>query len=302
MKIYYFILICSFFVKNFCSADNSFKDLSRIQRSLQSLENKQSQSQSNCPQNMCITFDKNSNTCLKCQQDQDPHKVQNDCTNKNEVNSDEQTACIVISVLNLLFVSILQYTWINISQKYKNNLVCSTQTNIKKSSIIQNVMNDGSPIQLMVGYPIQQAHNFQAPRDDAALENAQKVECQQMNVEQPIFCLEAQSISLSPPINTQQANQQNQLRLSHRNSLNNRIQQLIIQNEQLTQNNQTDSNQQIYQKAQIKYYGYQLTQAGNYSFKNFDNNHRIRHVIINFLALQFIFSKLLVIITTSKIQ
>ncbi|KAL4484588.1 hypothetical protein ABPG74_019765 [Tetrahymena malaccensis] len=270
---------------------------------MEQLENKQSQSQPNCPQNMCISFDKISNTCLKCEQDQDPQQSKNDCSNKKGAIQDEQTIAVVMNILNLLFVSILQYTWINLTQKNKNNFAFSTQKNIKENQVIQSIMTEGSPIQLVVGYPIQQAHanTSQGQNKNAAFEstseNNQKVECQQMNYEQPLFSLEAQSISLSPQIPPQQAIQQNQLPLNilANQYRNQRLQQNIVQSSYFQQNNRVASNHlQIPQNQQFKHYSYKLTQAGNYSFRNFSNNHRIRHVIINLLTLQFVFSKILV--------
>ncbi|KAL4453442.1 hypothetical protein ABPG74_017649 [Tetrahymena malaccensis] len=297
-----------FFFLSVCLADNDFKQLSNRQRFLQYYENKQVQGQIDCPQDQCIQFDTNLSRCIQCAKSQDSHESeQNEQRINHNSKQKNKTVSLIIAIVNLLILAILQYTWINISQKNKTRFINSTQVLNKKLNNPQGIVHtENYPIQLITGIPIQTApDNSDQPKNNKSIQDCnqeeQKVECQQIRFQQARFSLQAESISLSPDLLLSQGIQKNQQQLQT-------FQQQIFNNQQIIQLGQQDLQQNrleqqsngLIQNCQqnlfkkCKYSGYQLTQAGNYSFESFSNQLRIRHVIINIVILQLIFSKILV--------
>ncbi|EWS73393.1 transmembrane protein, putative (macronuclear) [Tetrahymena thermophila SB210] len=307
-------IITSFFFVSICLANNISNEQSDRSRFLQQIESKQNQGLTDCPSDQCIQFDTNQSRCLKCAQSQGSHQAQNDCKHLLGAKLNEKTISLIIAILNLLFLAILQYCWIHFSQKNQNNFINSNQVINKKVFNPQSIVNtEICPIQLLTGIPIQTVpDNFSQSNNNKNIQDInqdeQKVECQQIKPQQTRFSLQVESINLSPDLllqqriqHNQQQQQQQQQQTQQQQICNNQlilqgVYQNALQNLQGYQNNLLILNNGQDKISKLKYSGYQLIQAGNYSFQNFSNKLRIRHVIINILILQLIYSKFLVLI------
>ncbi|EAR82471.1 transmembrane protein, putative (macronuclear) [Tetrahymena thermophila SB210] len=248
-----------------------------------------------CDLSICNNCDNLNNICIECY---GGYSLQSNGTCESSKNFENRgdTYSKVIGILNIIFIVSVHFGWYFFSRKNVENFIDDIQNTIKYDQQITNQQ---------IGF-VQQNGNQQIHLRNGA-SNDFETQSQNSKFNQHLNAKNKHQNNNQSPIQVPAYDMDKQ------NGPSPDLTNLYIQNQN---SNQQDNNifvpqfqqqpfvpqqiKQVKQKQVVESYGgnqeylngYYLTQAGDYSFREFKMYHRIKHVMINFIILQRLFTSL----------
>ncbi|EAR88596.1 transmembrane protein, putative (macronuclear) [Tetrahymena thermophila SB210] len=236
---------------------------------------------------ICLIQNGPDNLCLVCKEGYDFHRSTFSCSRREDFDDRGDGFSLAFGIINIIFLVVLYFGWMIISRKNMQRFI--------NSNNLQHQQNNQQGVQLQENDFEAQIIKIGAPSEfDTRSKKSSTVEPVQLDekdmkmkfsqkspTQNPVFDVDKQS-------NNNSGNENNNFAMGY--PVNQQQGDFIPQFQPQTQNQQQQNSSRLFITSDLN--GYWLTQAGRFSFKNFNNFHRIKHVVINLLILQRIFSSM----------
>ncbi|EAR88597.1 transmembrane protein, putative (macronuclear) [Tetrahymena thermophila SB210] len=236
-----------------------------------------------CDPRVCRLCDVTDDLCFLCQEG---YFLRQDftCDKRMDYEDRGDGYSLAVGIINIIFLVVVYFGWIIISRKNQfrytnlNNEVPQLSAEVLQVLQQQNIQN--SPQLINVGAPSE----FDTVSKKSSTNQPQQMFDEKNNV---------YGKNNKSPVPAYDIDQNNNA--SPDQTKGYALNQFNVQNDFVPQFQPQNSQQQSNQPKPFvtsDLNGYWLTQAGKFSFKDFSNFHRIKHVIINLIILQRIFSSM----------
>ncbi|KAL4433022.1 hypothetical protein ABPG74_005395 [Tetrahymena malaccensis] len=233
-----------------------------------------------CDLSVCNNCDNIQNVCIQCY---GGYSLQSDgtCSSSKNFENRGDIYSKVIGILNIVFLVLVHFSWYFFSRKNLENFVDDIQYTIKQDYLVSNQ-------QTGFVQQNQQFHLKNGASNDSEAQSQNSKTNQHLNAKNK-YQMNNQSPLQVPAYDI---DQQNGPSPDQTNVFVPQFQQQPFVPQQIKQVQQKQS-VQSYGGNQEYLNGYYLTQAGEYSFREFKMYHRIKHVMINFIILQRLYTSLI---------
>ncbi|KAL4469440.1 hypothetical protein ABPG74_004693 [Tetrahymena malaccensis] len=236
-----------------------------------------------CDPNVCRLCDVTDDLCFLCQEG---YFLRQDftCDKRMDYEDRGDGYSLAVGILNIIFLVAVYFGWIILSRnnkyRYTNLNNEAPQLSAEVLQVLQQQNYQNSPQLINVGAPSE----FDTVSKKSSTNQPQQMFDEKNNV---------YGKNKKSPVPAYDIDQNNNA--SPDQSKGYALNQFNVQNDfvpefQPQQNQQQQNQPKPFVTSDLN--GYWLTQAGKFSFKHFNNFHRIKHVIINLVILQRIFSSM----------
>ncbi|KAL4469441.1 hypothetical protein ABPG74_004694 [Tetrahymena malaccensis] len=227
--------------------------------------------------------------CLVCREGYDFQRSTFTCSEREDFDDRGDGFSIAFGIINIVFLIVLYFGWIIISRKNLQRFINSN--NLQQQSTNQQGVqlpqdNDFEAQMIKIGAPSE---------FDTRSKKSSTVEPVQFDEKDMKQQFSQKSPTQNPMYEAEKQDNNNSNSKSNNNyavgyPINLQQSDFVPEFKTQTQQQQKQNPQRFFITSDLN--GYWLTQAGRFSFKNFSNFHRIKHVVINVLILQRIFSSM----------
>ncbi|KAL4487909.1 hypothetical protein ABPG72_022769 [Tetrahymena utriculariae] len=234
---------------------------------------------------ICLNIDGPDDLCLVCRKGYDFQRSTFSCLKREEFEDRGDGFSLAFGIINIIFLIVLYFGWMIISRKNMQRFINLQQTQQANQQGVKLQDNEFEAQIIKIGAPSEfdtrskkssTVEPVQFDEKDMKLKFSQKSPAQN-----PVFDVEKQS-------NNNSSNENNNFAVGY--PVNLQQSDFVPEFKPQTQQQQQQNSARLFITSDLN--GYWLTQAGRFSFQNFSNFHRIKHIVINVLILQRIFSSM----------